>query len=332
MIAPSESSQSIGPLIESPTVSLTPGLRHIEPIIYGDIFDFPLTLEEIWRFCPLPLTRDELSRRLELEGQDNPLAAMVDCRDGYYHLRGREEIVELRRQRETTSRSIWQRARRVAGLIQNIPYIRAMAITGSLATYNSDEDGDPDFLVITTPNRIWTVFLFLGTIQKLTSTRTLCPNFYISADSLQVTPKDFYNAREVTQAIPLLGTELFQRFLEANSWVTEYVPNHRAAALREQPPLPRHGLLRLLGRAFELLTAGFLGDGLERIFKRLLFHRLPSHYRTFGGEAPVEVLDAARQGRELRFHGLHHRILIQEAIAERVNRMQQLLSIQRPSG
>ncbi len=42
-----ETSQSIGPFIEAPSASLPPNLRHIEPIIYADIFDYPLTLEEI---------------------------------------------------------------------------------------------------------------------------------------------------------------------------------------------------------------------------------------------------------------------------------------------
>lgn len=332
MTATPAKSQSIGPLIESPTVSLPSDLRHIEPILYGDIFDYPPTLEEIWRYCPLPLTRDQLSRCLDDNGPGNPAAHLVDCIDGYYHLRGRGGIVEQRHRRKTESRAIWKRARKVAGLISNVPWLRSMAITGSLATDNADEDGDPDFLVITAANRIWTVFFFLGTIQKLTSTSTLCPNFYISEDSLPISPQDYYNAREVTQAIPLVGSELFDRFLHANQWVAEFVPNHRQITRREVEPLPSHGLLRLLGRAFELVTAGFIGDALDRLFRRLLFHRLNHHYQLFGGEAPADVLEAASQGHELRFHGLHHRKLIQHAINQRVNQLQDQLTAQRRTG
>jgi hypothetical protein len=332
MTARSANSPPIGPLIGSPTTSFAPGLRHIEPIIYGDVFDYPLTFEEIWRYSPLDLSREELARRLEDNGPDSLARELVGCRDGFYHLKGREELVDLRRERERTSRSIWERARRVAGLISNVPYLRSMAITGSLATDNAGQDGDPDFLVITAPRRIWTVFFFLGTIQKLTSTNTLCPNFYISEDNLKIMPEDYYNAREVAQAIPLVGAGLFDRFLEANHWVADLVPNHRRVARRREPPLPGHGLLRLLGRTFELLTAGFVGDTLERLMQRLLFHRLQHHYQVFGGAAPADVLQAASQGRELRFHGLHHRTLIQNAIAERVDRLQQQLSSRRRTG
>jgi hypothetical protein len=332
MTSTPETSQSIGSFIEPPTVSLPPDLRHIEPVIYGDIFDFPPTLEEIWRYSPLPLSRDELSRLLDDNGPSNPAADLVGCRDGYYHLPGREEIVQKRQQRKKSSLEIWERARRVAGRVQHIPFIRSMAVTGSLATDNSDEDGDPDFLVITARNRIWTVFFFLGTIQRLTSVQTLCPNFYISAESLRITPMDFYNAREVTQAIPLTGFELYQQFLEANRWVEEFVPNYQQVAHREERPLPRHGLLRFLGQLFETIAGGRLGDGLERLLRRLLFNRLPGHYRSFGGEAPQTVLEAARQGRELRFHGLHHRTLIQEAIDERVRRVREMAAVQRPTG
>lgn len=327
-----ESSQSIGPFIESPTASFPPDLRHLDPIVYGDIFDYPLTLDEIWRYCPLPFTREQLVRRLDGSESTNAAAALLGSRDGFYYLQGREELVDRRRRREDVSRTIWKRARKVAGLIQHVPFIRALAVTGSLTTDNTEEDGDPDFLVITESNRIWTVFFFLGTIQKLTSTRTLCPNFYISSESLGVTPRDYYNAREVTQAIPLVGMELFQRFIEANSWVRDYIPNFNGTAHRESGPLPCSGPLRPVGRFIERLARGGLGDRLERFFRRLLFHRLTSHYRTFGGQAPEEVLAAARQGRELRFHGLHHRTLIQEAIDQRVERLRQKLSSLRLTG
>lgn len=327
-----ETSQSIGPFIEAPSVSLPSDLRHIEPIIYGDIFDYPPTMEEIWRYCPLPLTREELSQRLDHSGPSNPSARLVGCRDGFYYLNGREEIVELRQRRKQSSLEIWKRARKVAGRIQYVPFIRAMAITGSLPTDNADDDGDPDFLVITARNRIWTVFFFLGSIQKLTSIQTLCPNFYISEEDLGIAPRDFYNARELTQAIPLMGPDLFDRFLQANDWVADYVPNYQRIPHREEQPLPPSAPLRLMGRLFQKLAGGRLGDGLERLLRRLFFHRLPGHYRAFGGEAPAEVLDAARQGRELRFHGLHHRRLIREAIEQRVERLKSLLSSQRATG
>jgi len=327
-----DTSQSIGPLIEPPTASFPPGLRHIEPIIYGDIFDYPLTLDEIWRYCPLPLSREQVSRRLEDSGPANPAPGLVQCHDGFYHFAGRGELVDRRLRRAKMSRTIWKRARRVAGLIQHIPFIRSIAVTGSLTTDNADEDGDPDFLVITARNRIWTVFFFLGTIQKLTSTRTLCPNFYISEDNLRISPRDFYNAREVTQAIPLVGPDLFDRFLEANHWVMDFIPNFRRIARPENGPFPCGGPLGLIGRVVEWATAGRIGDLLERFFRRFLFHRLTTHYRIFGGEAPQAVLDAAWQGRELRFHGLHHRMMIHKAIEERVAKLQQQLTDQRLTG
>jgi hypothetical protein len=325
MTASPENRASIGPHIEPPGASLPPDLQHLEPIIYGDIFDYPLTRDEIWRYCPLPLTREELDGRLDRDG-------LAGGSDGLHHLPGRDRLVPLRRRRRELSRVIWKKARRVAGMVQYVPFIRGLAVTGSLATNNADADGDPDFLVITAKNRVWTVFFFLGTIQRLTSVETLCPNFYISEAHLKITPCDYYNAREVTQAIPLTGGEIHRRFREANNWVYGYLPNHREAEPAAVEPLPRHRLLRMVGGLFERIFAGRLGDGLERFFRRLLFHRLPTHYQTFGGEAPAEVLEAAREGRELRFHGLHHRTMIRQAIAERIDRLNDLLTRQRLTG
>ena len=45
-----------------------------------------------------------------------------------------------------------------------------------------------------------------------------------------------------------------------------------------------------------------------------------------------QVVGARRQGRELRFHGLHHRTLIQEAIEARIRRVRELAAVQRPTG
>ena len=103
-------------------------------------------------------------------------------------------------------------------------------------------------------------------------------------------------------------------------------------ALPVQNRTARRPLLRLFGRLFELCTGGFLGDGLESLLRRLLFHRLRAHYRAFGGEAPQAVIEAALEGRELRFHGLHHRTQISEAIEKRLGRLRERLAVQRPAG
>ncbi len=328
MTTPSDTSQSIGPFVEAPASLLDPDIRHLEPVLYGDIFDYPLTLDEIWRYCPLELSREELARRL---GDGGPADGLAASRDGFYHLAGREALVDLRHKRLLNSREIWRGARRVTRFIGNVPFIRALAVTGSLATDNAGEDGDPDFLVFTAPNRMWTVFFFLGTFQRLTSVQTLCPNYYITEDHLEILPRDFYNAREVTQSIPLMGTALFERFLEVNGWVSDFVPNFRRTAHREEAePVKRNVVLRLLSRTFELVFGGRLGDGLEALMRRLLFGRLFAHYRACGGEPPHAVLDAAREGRELRFHGLHHREMIRTAIRERVERLREL-RVQRPA-
>ena len=65
--------------------------RLTEPVAYGDIFDFPPTLKEIRRFCALSISEDALQQELE-NGSD--LAKAVSSSDGFYYIKGRDELVE----------------------------------------------------------------------------------------------------------------------------------------------------------------------------------------------------------------------------------------------
>ena len=65
----------------------------LEALAYSDIFEYPLRLNELYRYLPMRAEVDDLSTALEsLKGQ-------VGEKDGFYFLRDREEIVKLRRER-----------------------------------------------------------------------------------------------------------------------------------------------------------------------------------------------------------------------------------------
>lgn len=297
--------------------------RLVEPVVYGDVFDYPLSLAELHRFCPFPLTVRELEREIE---RNERFARLVSRREGLYFLRGREELVEIRRERGEASRKAWRQARRVVSWIRYVPFIRGILVTGSLAVDNARRKDDLDFLVLTERGRLWQVFFVLGLLQRLFLKRFLCPNYYIAIDHLELGRRSPYVAREAAQARALFGAETCRRFRDANRWILEHYPNAAADGRDEERIMERTGLLRLVSGGLEWLTGGRLGDALEARLARVLKRRLVAHYGKFGQDVPEEVLRNALAEIELRFHGLDHEEGILSAIRSREDRLRPLLS------
>jgi len=276
-------------------------LTIVEPVLYGDIFDFPVTLDEVHRFCRLPMSTEQLRLALADEQGAGRIVSQVD---EFYVMRGREALVDTRRRRAARSRQARRRARTLMRFVKYLPFVRGSLMTGSTATDNARQRDDLDYLVLVHPGRMWLVFGVLGTLQRLGLGRVLCVNYYLSVDSLGLTERSPYVARELLQARPLVGADHVRRLYGENRWIAEIYPN--ASSSHEQVPNletdDRRGAARHLAERFEGLLGGQLGDALEGGARRLLEHRLPVHYGKHGRELPAEVRRRALDGEELRFH------------------------------
>jgi hypothetical protein len=96
----------------------------------------------------------------------------------------------------------------------------------------------------------------------------VCPNYLVTVDSLEVAPRDLYHAREIAQAVPLWGGEVYRRFRAANRWVHDLLPNlshadDRCDRLVEARP-------SRLARALEQVLRGAVGGGVERVIHAAL--------------------------------------------------------------
>src|SRR5690606_6133029 len=127
-------------------------------------------------------------------------------------------------------------ARRYGGLIARLPFVRMVAVTGSLAVDNADEDDDLDFLIVTAPGRVWLTRAMVMAVGRLASLRgiTLCPNDLSAETALELPDRDFYTARELLQMRLIAGTATYIRMLETNAWWRDFLPN-------AEPDLAGHG-------------------------------------------------------------------------------------------
>ncbi|MBN2382847.1 hypothetical protein JXQ70_08190 [bacterium] len=298
-------------------------LNIIEPLIYADIFDYPLSLTEIHRNCAEPITKDDLRHIVD---HDPLIRKVISSAQGYYFLIGRDELVTVRQRRQVTSSECWARARQVAKCLQYVPFVRGLLVTGSLAVDNATEHDDLDFLVLTSPGRLWFVFAILGTAQRLVSRFYLCPNYYLSIDHLLIRRRTPYVAREALQARFIAGFDTCQQFHDVNDWVYQYFPNWNGSFKREvEPEIKPFKILKRIHSLLEWLLNGRVGNILERLFKTVLKHRLITHYGLYGQKVPSEIMHNALNEVELRFHGLRHEERIFEQFSDRIKQVQEQL-------
>ena len=183
--------------------------------------------------------------------------------DGLYCLPGQEALFALTRQRQHISQRQWRQAARWARVMACAPFVRMLAVTGSLAMDNNDAQGDIDYLVISAPGRVW--LARLGLIGVVRVARLwgveLCPNYVLSAEALRIEPA-FFNARELAQMRPLWGFDVYQQMLTLNSWRLQYLPAAEASPALSNPATPNR-LGQALKRLGEWLLQGAVGNRLE---------------------------------------------------------------------
>jgi hypothetical protein len=280
------------------TVAVTPAqetLDLVDAVVYADIFDSAVSLEELWRFSRRGIGREELRARV----RDDPHLRRVLCeRGGLYCLAGREELLERRTGAEQRTLHLRRRAFRVARVLRHAPFVRGLLLTGSAAAGSAGSDADVDLLVIVADGRISLVFALLGPLSRLTSRCFFCPNHYLSDAHLELrTRRDLYVARELVQARPLTGCAA--ELAAANGWVQRLLPN---AGTEPAPAAPLSGGGRVQ-RLLELPLRGRWGDRLERGLRGLALRRLAAHHGLWDRSVPIEAVEQLEAGAELRFHG-----------------------------
>ena len=122
-------------------------------------------------------------------------------------------------------------------IISKVPWLKMIAITGSVANQNTEKDSDIDLLFITEKNRLWIsralVFLILKILGKLPedkSKREICPNIFIDESKMGWAKKkrNLYVAQNIISIMPFLWRDnSYFKFIEENKWVEKYYGNFK---------------------------------------------------------------------------------------------------------
>jgi hypothetical protein len=276
----------------------------LEALAYSDIFEFPLRLDEIHRFLPLRASLKEVADTVA------ELGVEIETQGGYYFLARRRQIVDLRRERKVRSRTLLPLALNYGRILGSLPFIRMVALTGSLAVMNVSKDADFDYMLVTQPGRLWTARAFALLLNRMTKKlgHTLCPNLIVSEAALEWPLHDLYSARELYQMIPISGMDVYQRLIHANAWAKEFLPNCSSDFSREEKATKVATTLKVF---LEFPLRGKFGDRFEQWEMTRKIARF-SNQEGFGEETTFNA--EICQG---NFH--HHRRWTWEVLKERMN-------------
>jgi len=195
----------------------------VQTVAYADVFDYPLTGDEIHRYLiGVPTSRGTLRGVL---GNGHLQSALT--RSGrYFTLAGREAVIDTRRERGSVSTELWRRAVHYGRIIGDLPFVKMVAVTGALAMDNV-ADGDVDYLIVTEAERLWVCRALVVGVVKWAARRgvTLCPNYFLSERALVLEERNLFTAHEVTQMVPLVGLATYERMRQLNRWTETYLPN-----------------------------------------------------------------------------------------------------------
>ncbi|MEW5829573.1 MAG: hypothetical protein AB1846_11840 [Chloroflexota bacterium] len=197
-------------------------------VAYSDVFDYPLTASEIHRYCAAKASVVEVYA--EIQG-----FRFLARRGDFYTLPGREALADIRTRRAGISRRLWPHAVRYGRIISGLPFVRMVAVTGSLAVNNVEDRADIDYFIVTEPGHLWTSRALVLALGRLAARRgiSLCPNYLVTTRALEFPDHSLYTARELAQMVPLSGPELYAEIRRRNAWVSDFLPNADGA-----PPAP----------------------------------------------------------------------------------------------
>ena len=191
---------------------------------------------------------------------------LISCHLGYYYIGIDLGKVEKRIEGNKLAEKRMKNARFFSGVIASFPFTRGVYISGSLSKGFMDEKSDIDYFILTSPNRLWlcrTLLILFKKIFLFNSHKNFCINYLVDTDNLEIKERNIYTATEVALLLPVYNFQLFEKFMEVNSWIKTFYPN-----LKQKEKLSVSGIPFLKG-LLELILNNRIGDMLDNYFYKI---------------------------------------------------------------
>lgn len=201
-------------------------------------------------------------RRIGLVFEQEGVFSIIDCSDA---VKQKEKHEEISKEKITKLRTPLK-------WFAVLPFLKAIAVTGSVAMRNATQSSDLDLLIIVKPGRIWTTRILAMIVTQFFGRRRhdkkitdrICLNYFI-ADGAEAPTQNIASANILAFAMPILGKEKFSAFISRNRWMEKFLyqcrdPDFVAPIKINYPSKTSIALEKIFGGKF--------GDWIECLFKK----------------------------------------------------------------
>ncbi|MBN2096076.1 hypothetical protein JW752_01615 [Candidatus Peregrinibacteria bacterium] len=280
----------------------------LQTIAFFDLFDFPLTAEEIKEYL---YKYDKAVHIKEIKGTLEEMEEVEKIHD-YYVLKGRGKLVDVRKTRKFIAEKFWGRTRQYGQYMVRVPFVRMVAVCNNLAYDNPTELSDIDLFIVIEKGRMWLARFIITLILQFHGVRRhgdkiagrFCLSFFVAPEKMDMEPlllkpDDPYMAYWTRLLTPIYGKKAYQQFIEDNQWLSEKYglkfPDINEKKFSFQTTSRGK-------RFWEWVFKGWFGNLIEALLKKTFKKRTLKKAQKLGPEASVVVSDEM-----LKFHNKDRR-------------------------
>lgn len=248
-------------------------------LIYSDIFDYPLSYDEIWKY----LIADKSVDKQDFDNRIKRINTIVYRNKEFFYIRGKETAISKRLSRYKESLRKIKLAKETIGKLFLIPTVAFIGISGNLAVLNANHSDDIDLFVIARKDTAWTTRLLLVLYLKILGkhrkrgdrdfSNKICLNMIIDEDNLSIPEKfrNLYTAHEVAQVKPLMERgAVYKKFANANKWIVKYMPNSLSEMRKQRTEKANKAIANRL--FMPILTLSFF-ESLARFVQKIIMKK-----------------------------------------------------------
>lgn len=236
----------------------------LKTFAFFDTFNYPLTSFEVWRLCRVKVDYLDIVDVLAKEF----LSSRIDQVNGFHFFKGRENIINERREFSILAEEKMRRARFALKLWRLVPGLKGVALCNNFYYHSGS---DVDLLIITDKESLWLTRVLITLITHVAGLRMdrkkianqICLSFFISEEGLDLSPLmipdgDPYFVYWFSFLDPLYDDGVFKKLWEENEAIRQEIPN---ATFFDFSPF------RSLSNKKRFLVSSFLNN-IARYFQR----------------------------------------------------------------
>ncbi|MFC1721730.1 hypothetical protein ACFL0Z_02345 [Patescibacteria group bacterium] len=298
----------------------------LSALAFYDMFDYPLTLLEIWKFLQTAKGGSgevtySLTEVMMAIDQSLNLEQKITEKNGFYMLKGREDLWEMRIGRHNVAQRRWQKLLRLVHWIADVPFLEMVAACNMFPLDTPSPASDIDIVIVAKQGRIWLVRLLVTVLIALTGqwrhkkvAGKLCLSFFIADNNLDLQKlyqekkiwlePDPYLVNWVALVAPIYDRHrTAAKFPHANNWTKAFIPNnfpYQVVDLRQV----KAGLIAHGWQCFwEWAWGGRAGDKLEAFVRWWQMEYMKSR----GDQEWLQNPNVIRSDEVLKFHEIDRR-------------------------